>query len=176
MSEEEPRLEEAAGATISQADVKGKIIELAWHLKKQGRSSSTINVYSRFLTILSEKGAYLQDPESVKDIISQQENWAKSTKKQVCTVYAAFCLRNGIKWNSPNYEPQRKLPFIPLEKEIDSLIAACGKKTATILQTLKETGARIGEVLALKWIDVDSEHQTITINNQKKTATPECLK
>jgi len=39
----------------------------------------------------------------------------------------------------------RKIPFIPTETEIDHLIAGCGRKTATLLQLLKETGIRIGE-------------------------------
>jgi integrase len=163
--------------TPNQADVKGKIVELAWHLKKQGRTSTTISIYSKYLTILMERGANLLDPESVKDIISQQEHWAVSTKKQSCTAYAAFCLKHGINWiNPPNYKPQRKLPFIPLEKEIDALIASCGQKTATILQSLKETGARIGEVLALKWTDVDLERCTISINNPEKNSNPRIFK
>jgi integrase len=63
-----------------------------------------------------------------------------------------------------------------LEKEIDSLIASCGKKTSAVLQTLKETGARIGEVLALRWTDVDGENNTITINNPEKNGNPRMLK
>jgi len=167
----ETRQEQAAGATTtSKADLKGKIVEMAWDLKKKGRSQATIGVYSRFLTALLDRGADLNDPDSVKDVISQQEHWAKSTKNQAVTAYTAFCLKHGLKWEPPTYEPQRKLPFIPLEKELDSLIASCGKKTSTILQTLKETGARIGEALALKWTDVDSEHCTISINSPEKNS------
>ena len=35
--------------------------------------------------------------------------------------------------------------FLPTEQEIDQLISGTGKKTTTILQTIKETGMRIGE-------------------------------
>jgi len=176
---QEPRNEKVAGATTISisANIKGKIVELAWHLKKQGRQPATINIYSRYLTMLLERGANLNDPESVKDVISQQDQWAVSTKKQACTAYAAYCLKHGIKWiDPPNYEPQRKLPFIPLEKEIDVLVASCGPKTGTILQTLKETGARIGEVLRLKWTDVDSEQCTIAINDPEKNSNPRMFK
>jgi integrase len=55
-----------------------------------------------------------------------------------------------------------------LEAEIDSLIAGCGPKTATLLQLLKETGMRIGEALQLKWQDLDFERSTISINNPEK--------
>ena len=177
--EEEARQELAQreGTTQTAVDAKGKILEFAWHLRKQGRTPGTINVYVKYLTALVKRGADLNSPESVKDVISQQEHWGPSTKKQACIIYAAFCLKHRMNWaDPPNYKPQRKLPFIPLEKEIDVLIAACGQRTGTILQTLKETGARIGEVLALKWTDVDSEHCTISINNPEKNSNPRIFK
>ncbi|MEM2351985.1 MAG: hypothetical protein QXT26_06220 [Thermoproteota archaeon] len=37
----------------------------------------------------------------------------------------------GIKWERPFYKPPRKLPFIPLKREIDDLIASCNKYIAT---------------------------------------------
>lgn len=46
-----------------------------------------------------------------------------------------------------------------METEIDQLIAGCGKTTAAILQLLKETGMRIGEVLRLRWIDVNFKNK-----------------
>jgi integrase len=55
--------------------------------------------------------------------------------------------RLGLKWTKPKYKQQIKLPFIPTEQEIDSLIAASDKKLATLLQLLKETGCRVGEVV-----------------------------
>jgi hypothetical protein len=46
----------------------------------------------------------------------------------------------GKTWNSPRYNPVRKLPYIPSEEELYNLIAGCNKKTAAFLQLLKETG------------------------------------
>ena len=60
-----------------------------------------------------------------------------------------------------------KFPFIPTEQEIDLLIASCGKTTSTVLQMLKETGIRIGELTQLKWIDLDSERKTVNITPEK---------
>jgi len=62
------------------------------------------------------------------------------------------------------------------EEEIDSLIAGCGKKTATILQTIKETGMRIGEVLRLKWIWLDTERNVLTLNAPEKRGRPRVCK
>jgi integrase len=90
--------------------------------------------------------------------------------------YNRFASISNIDWNPPRYKITRKLPFIPLESEIDALIACCGKKTSTILQLLKETGMRIGEALRLKWIDVDLERKMITLNNPEKRGRPRAFK
>ena len=82
---------------------------------------------------------------------------------------------NNIQWVRPKYKGTNKLPFIPLESEIDSLIAYCGKKTSTILQLLKETGMRIGEALGLEWKDVNFEKRTILLNNPEKHSNARCF-
>lgn len=46
------------------------------------------------------------------------------------------------------YTPKK--PFAPLEIEFDQLIASSGKRIAALLQTLKDTGARIGEGCKIK--------------------------
>lgn len=66
--------------------------------------------------------------------------------------------------------------FIPTEREIDTLIAGCGKKTAAILQTIKETGMRIGEALRLKWIWMDIERNILTLNAPEKHGRPRACK
>jgi len=48
----------------------------------------------------------------------------------------------GGKWNPPKYKRVEKLPFIPTEQELDTLINSCGPKTSAFLQLLKETGMR----------------------------------
>ncbi len=73
----------------------------------------------------------------------------------------------GIEWKPPIYKPVQKLPFVPHEKEIDALIAGCGKKVATSLQLLNETGIRIGEAWNLEWVDIGNENQTITCTPEK---------
>ncbi|MCZ2856748.1 MAG: hypothetical protein O2U62_06610 [Candidatus Bathyarchaeota archaeon] len=61
------------------------------------------------------------------------------------------------------------LPFVPLEEEVDQLIAALPKKTSTFVQTIKETGARPGEVKnCLKWMDINRESRTIIIRAPEK--------
>lgn len=71
---------------------------------------------------------------------------------------------------------QQKIPFIPLETEIDALIAGCGKKTSTMLQLLKETGMRIGKAERIKWIDMNTENNTIILNEPEKHGNPRIFK
>jgi len=169
LTEVHPQTKWAAGATRqTNADVKGRILEFCWQLKKDGLSEKTIESYSERLKALWKKGASLSEPESVKEVIALQKNWNKSTKYIAVQAYNKFAKLNGIPWEPPKYKPSRKKPFIPLEKELDSLIAGCGKKTSTLLQLLKETGMRIGEALRLEWIDVDFERNAVTINHPEK--------
>lgn len=78
----------------------------------------------------------------------------------------------GLKWNPPICHVNRKLPFIPTERELDDLIASTGNKTSAFLQTLKETAMRTGECSRLKWIDVDLQRRTIILNDTEKNWNP----
>ena len=161
----------AAGATLKQ-EVKGKILSFAWNLKKEGYCENTIQNYMKFLQLLIKAGANLLNPESVKETIAKKKNWSNSTKCLASVAYQAFAKRNGIPWKPPRYKPSRKLPFIPLESEIDALIAGCGKKISTLLQLLKETGMRLGEALSLEWKNIDFKRKTITLNTPEKNGNP----
>ena len=158
----------AAGATRKdKAGIKGKIVEFLWWMKKQGYAESTIVSRAYRLKRLLNLGADLLDPESVKEVIARQDDWSVSRKEAMVYAYDLFAKWMGIKWDRPRYKPSRKLPFIPLEREIDDLIAGCNKHVAAFLQIAKETGARAGEIFALKWIDVDFETRTLRITAEK---------
>jgi len=158
-----------AGATkkTSQADLKGKIIEYIWMMRKQGYSKATIKCYSDILKTLLRRGADLYDPESVKRTIALQESWGNSRKSNAVKAYDLFLKMLGMTWEKPRYKPIRRIPFIPSEREIDELIAGCSKQMAAFLQVLKETAARRGEAFSLKWSDVDFVNKTIRITPLK---------
>jgi integrase len=160
--------EKAAGATKpTGADIKGKLIEFLWFLKKQGNAESTVRLRTQVLAQLTREGTNILDPESVKEVIARHQNWSNGYNKILVWSYDKFAEMLGIRWQPPNYTWIKQLPFIPLEKEIDDLIAGCGRKTATLLQLLKEAGMRIGEALSLRWIDVDIERNTIRCTPEK---------
>jgi integrase len=171
LSTVETRTSGLAGAT---ADVKSRIVQFAWWMKKNGYRESTIRVASTRLETLNRKGANLSDPDSVKSVIAEQ-TWTDSGKLNVSAIYTLFLKMQGLTWEQPIYKATHKIPFIPTEKEIDTLIAGSGKKLATFLQLLKETGARSGELQNVKWTDLDYERRTIRIAPEKNS-NPRILK
>jgi len=168
-----PLKEGPAGAT--KQDAKGKIVEFAWYMKKQGYAETTIHLYSTTLQLLVKRGANIFDPESVKEVIAKQK-WGESRKHNAIASYTLFLKTHGKTWEPPRCNVTRKLPFIPTESELDALIAGCGKKTSAFLQLLKETAMRSGEANKLRWIDVDVENKTITLNYPEKNSLPRIFK
>jgi integrase len=160
---------------LQTSDTKGKIVEFLWHLKKEAYSEKTIDVYSKRLLQLANN-CDISNPENVKEFIANKETWNNSTKTLTVAAYKTFANFVGISFKPPRYQPQEKIPFIPTEKEIDSLIAGCGKKTATLLELLKETAMRIGEAKRLTWLDIDFENSRVTLNNPEKHGRPRISK
>jgi len=153
-----------AGAT--DAETKSLLFNFAWWMKKEGYAPSTITTRERLLRTLAKRGATLNDPDSIKEAIAKQE-WCNKRKMNAADAYTAYLRMHNQKWNPPRYRVAQSLPFIPTEKEIDALIAGCGKKTSTFLQLLKETAARSGEANSLKWTDLDLEAGTVRITPEK---------
>lgn len=144
-------------------------------MKKQGYADSTIEGRVKMLKALSRKGANIFDPESMKEFIAKQP-WKESSKKYAVLAYSCFLQMLGLSWQPPIYRPRETLPFIPLEEEIDQLIACCGKVTATFLQGLKETGADPGELIRIRWIDVNEKNRAIAINHPVKGHNPRIIR
>jgi integrase len=171
----EPQTEIKTVAGEGKETTKGKILQFALYLKMQGCSEHTVKGWGQKLNRLT-RSAGLESPESVKKYLASLDI-AESSKHAFCTAYTAFLKWQGRTWTAPKYKGTQKIPeFIPTEKEIDALIAGCGKKTATILQALKETGMRIGECLSLTWSCVSPEAHTITLNTPEKNSLPRIFK
>jgi len=145
--------------------LQAKVLEHAFWLKKEGYRESTIVSRVKLLAGLAKK-ADLLDPESVKEAIARLKV-TEGRKENIVTVYTLFCKQNNIQFTPPRYHRIDKLPFIPLEAEVDQLVAGMGPRYATYLQFLKESKARAGEVWTLRWIDLDLEARTVSITPEK---------
>ncbi len=144
---------------------KARLVELGFFLKRRGLRETTIVPMLKALRILGNR-ATLQDPEKVRGTITSHP-WSDAFKRNLSEAYRHYTEWRGIPWEKLTYKPVDKLPFVPTEAELDSLILSCGPKTCIVLHFLKETGARIGEAWNLKWIDLDLERGIVTITPEK---------
>jgi integrase len=135
-------------------------------MQKNGRAEGTIATHVERLKCL-DKQCNITEPEEVKALLARLK-WQTNTKLNVAIIYDGFLKSIGKTWSRPEYKHESGLPpFIPMEAEIDSLISAATPKTATLLQALKETGARIGEMARVTWKDIDFERKAIYIRAEK---------
>jgi len=142
-----------------------KILQYAWHLKKEGYRESTITSRVKLLNGLSRR-ADLFKPEAVKGAIACLDV-SEARKENLVCVYGSLCKLNNIPFLPPRYQRVERLPFIPKETEVDQLIAGTSRKCSVYLQLLKETGARAGEAWSLRWIDLDFEKLAVTLIPEK---------
>ena len=110
----------------------------------------------------------LDNPESVKEYIATA-NVSDNRKGILIDAMARYYDYRGIPFQRPVYRKILRLPFIPVEREVDDLISGAGNKVATFLLVLKDTGLRCGEAWALKWVDLDSERQYLTCTPEKNS-------
>jgi len=150
------------------ADAKGKLIEFTWWMKKQGYAEQTILGRTQILKVLTDRSASLLDPESIKTAIAGMKDWCEGRKANAVNAYNCFLKMHGGKWDRPRYKEEEKLPWIPLENEVNDLIAGCSLKVSCFLRILKKGALRPGEAWRLKWTDVDNERGAITMNRPEK--------
>jgi len=145
--------------------VAADVIGYGFWMRKEGYSETTIERYVRLLRELAKHGD-LRDPESIKVGLTRT-GWADSTKEMACGAYAIYAKQHGFTFAPPRYRRVEKLPFIPLDSEVEQLIAAVGLRTSTFLSVLKDTAARPLEAWNLKWSDIDFANSTVTITPLK---------
>jgi len=145
--------------------------------QSSGKNNNYRNTQDIIYTLgrLQRNGASLYDPESVKTVIKRL-NVKDSAKKVYCDQYGVFLRFLGGIWEKPRYAAAEQEKKLLLESDIDQLIAAVSRRTATFCQVIKETGARPGEVLALKWDDVDFGRRLIIINHPEKGSSSRTVK
>lgn len=170
LTEVEPLRNGLAGAT----PCSNAVNEFADQLKRDGYSTLTIKACFNYLDLMERKGVNILNPEQVKAFIAEQK-WQNHSKATFVTYYGIFLKTMHIQWNPPRYRYERKVPFIPLENEIDDLIAGCGRKMSVFLRLLKETGVRVGEALRLRWRDFDFQKSIVAVNNPEKSSLARAL-
>lgn len=187
---EENQKSETAGIT---SDLKGLFATFSVKQLLAGLKEATVKNRKTVLRLLHKRGANLFNPQSVFEAIDHmkrfdqaskqltEEEWSEGTKNSAAQAYVKFCeiakipIPPEINFHKWACTPQ-KLPWIPLEREIDELIAGCSRRVATFLELLKQTGVRCGEAWRLSWRDIDLEHGIVTINQPEKSGNPRQFK
>jgi integrase len=142
-------------------------------MTKQGFGPATIQVSVKTLIAIARR-VNLLDPETVKPHLATLRV-SETRKQKIIEDLARIYEYKKIPFAKPHYRRIEILPLLPLEVEIDQLTSGLGKKSATFIQLLKETGARLGECWDLKWIDLDMESCTIRVTPEKGS-NPRTLK
>ena len=168
-----------AGDAKLNVDTKGLLTQFYAYLEKEAYSVESDYVDKvKHLAVL---GANLRDPEHVKTVIGQMkrqdgQKTKNGTKMLYCYAYDAFVKMLKIQWDMPIYAQEDHDPFVPDETELDALInSAKSKLLAAFLQCLKETFGDPGEVLRIKYLDVDTNNKAISIRYPVKNHLPRTL-
>jgi hypothetical protein len=120
-----------------------------WELKKRGYKDSTIvENYAKILKHLL-RNCSLNNPESVLAYVATRDV-CDGRKELMIDCYSTYCLWKKIPFSKPRYRRQDKLPYVPLEKDIEALLGTLPPKSGTFTRCLFETGARPGEMFNLK--------------------------
>ena len=138
-----------------------------------GYKDSTLRTIGYALKHLS-KHSNLKDPESVKAFIATKN--LDSYKQKLLDAYELFCNFKGIQFIKPRLKRVHRLPFVPLENEIDTLIGGLPLRYAVFCQFLKDTGSRPIEAWNIRWIDIDSSNNIVRINNPAKGSNARIVK
>jgi len=136
-------------------------------MRKQGYRESTITYTMQALRSIAKR-ANILDPESAKAYLASA-SLGESRKEKLSDDLARFYRYKNIPFDKPRYRGVEKLPFIPLETEVDQLISGVGRKLTAFLQLLKETGMRPGEAWNLKWTDLDPINRTVNVAPEKNS-------
>lgn len=115
----------------------------------------TAKGYVKMVRLLGKIGD-VEKPEKVKAIICPS-SVSEARKPLLANAYDYYCRFRGYTWIKPRFSREDVAIFLPLESELDMLVANTRLKMSVVLQLLKETGVDSGEAWKLRWIDIDSK-------------------
>ena len=146
--------------------VKSKVFEHLWWLKQEGYSEETIKGRTQILKQLAKENVNLTKPDEFRNYLAGKKI-KPGRRANIIYAYALFAKWLKIPFTVPRIRIPEKLPWIPIEREIDDLIAASTKHIATFFQLCKDTGGRSGEIWKLRWIDIDFQNNSVRIEPEK---------
>jgi len=138
-------------------------------------ADSTVKCKLRIVKSMNRR-VNLWDLDAVQRFLDTGE-WTEGRKENMAYAYADWCTFKGFLYTPKKYRRSKKLPFVPLEKDIDQLIGGFAySKYGAFLQLLKETGFRPVEASRIRPMDLDFTRRTVTLNQPAKGSNPRQLR
>jgi len=136
-------------------------------MQKEGYAKLTIVSHSSILRYLA-KHCDLKDPESIRLFLSEK-TVSLARKERIANAYLKYAKSRNIHFDKPRYQAEDKLPFIPLQNEIESILEySKNLRHSTYLRLVYESGMRAGEASRLQFKDFDFERNTVRIIPEKR--------
>ena len=148
-------------------DLNTRLVEYIWKEKKRGISEATITHRLFRLNVLKNRGANLDDPDSLLTVLAT-ENFTDSSKYHYIQAYVSYAKAFKIPFEKPKIQYEPKVQYTPKPYEVTTLVQNLGRNQAALCQAMAECGARVGEMAKLLWNEIDSEGQIIYINHPEK--------
>jgi len=110
----------------------------------------------------------LFDSDAVAKFLNNSSLSAGS-KNMAIMAYKSYLSMIGLPVPKMGYYREcPRLPYVPLERELDELISGARHGRACFLKLLKDTGLRPIEAWRLRWIDLDTVQKTVNIPSTKR--------
>jgi integrase len=140
---------------------------VAYLLSKKSLKPATIKRKAKTIKSLLNHGVEIANPDSVITFLNTC-TWASGTKDILVDSYRDYLDMLGLtEVKLPHIRREEKLPFIPLESELDALVFNARTKMSVFLRILKETACRPIEAWTLRAVDVDPLNRCVTITPAK---------
>jgi integrase/recombinase XerD len=138
---------------------------LLLNLQSSGKADLTVKFVSDRLKYLS-KYADLDDSEAVGLLIARKQ-CANSHKDGLVKAHNHYAQFYGINYVKPKFRCEKKLPKIPRNEALLSVISASSKKYAAIFKILMETGVMPHELVNVSLKDIDLDKGTLVVRGFK---------
>lgn len=138
-------------------------------LKQQGYSDSVAYEYPRILRRLFRWGVNVEDSLAVMDLVNVKlRDKSVGYREKIVDAVNAWLVWKGKPKLCLGFKKSRRVPEVPLEKDLEALISGLPLKYSCLLRLLKETAFRPGEALSLRVKDFDFEKGIVTLNKPEK--------
>jgi len=140
---------------------------MTYLLSKKSLKTATVKRKTKIIKSLLRHGCNLFDADTVVKFLNTCD-WASGTKYMAIDAYRDYLNMIGLSGvKLPRFRRVEKLPFIPLESELDSLVCNARSRMYSFLSILKDTACRPIKAWTLKWVDLDLVNRCVTANSFK---------